>query len=120
MRHVNQDQVDPADRERRLIQTLNTGRLYEGLSQAIDEAAEFHPPGVIDALIRGALNRDGEVAVQFAALLFYLHGKSEAPFDWNQRPFFLRFDTRDRAERIAVFGELCQATGMDVTKYLRP
>jgi len=118
MRHIPED-VDSADREKLLLHTLNTAGLYDGLSQAIDEAAEFHPPVVVEALIRGTLNRDGEAAVHFAALLFYIHGKAAEPFDWNQRPFFLRFNTADRAERQAVFRELCQTIGVDVTKYLR-
>jgi hypothetical protein len=119
MHHAG-EKVDPADREKLLLNALNTAGLFDGLSEAIDEAAEFHPPSVIDMLLRGALNRDGEAAVHFAALLFYLHGKSAEPFDWNHRPFFLRFNTSDRAERKMVFCELCQTIGVDVSKYLRP
>jgi hypothetical protein len=84
-----------------------------------DEAEEFHPPGVVETLFRGALNRDGEAAVHFAALLFFLHGKADEPFDWNHRPFFLRFNTDDRKERIAVFRELCEIVGVDPKQYLR-
>jgi hypothetical protein len=58
-RHLPQKQ-DLAKRKALLIQTLNTRGLYDGLSEAIDEAAEFHPPAVIDALLKGALKRDGE------------------------------------------------------------
>jgi hypothetical protein len=111
--------IDPKDREKLLIQTLKSASLYNGLSEAIDEAAEFHPPAVIETLFHGALDRDGEVAIHFAALLFFLHGKSAEPFDWNHRPFFLRFNTADRNERKTVFHELCQIIGVDVTKYLQ-
>jgi hypothetical protein len=88
------------------------------LSETIDEIEEFHPPAVIDALFRGALKRDGEAAVHFAALLFFLHGKAEEPFDWNHRPFFLRFHSTGK-ERTEVFRELCKTVGVDPTKYLR-
>jgi hypothetical protein len=113
------DKADPAERERLLIHTLRGADLFTGLSEAIDECEEFHPPAVIDALFRGALNRDGEAAVHFAAMLFYLHGKAKEPFDWDHRPFFLRFNTSDRKERKAVFHELCEIIGVDPKKYVR-
>lgn len=113
------EEVDPAERERLLIQSLeNDELLLDNLGTSIDEAAEFHPPGVIDALFRGALNRQ-EAAVHFAALLMYLHGKAAEPFDWSQRPFFLRFNTSDHQEREAAFRELCEKVGVDAQKYLR-
>lgn len=119
MKYVPVEQVDPKERERLLIQSLKNDQIYTGLTQAIDEVPEFHPPAVIDALFHGALNRDGEAAVHFAALLFFLHGKAKEPFDWEHRPFFLRFHTSDRAERRAVFKELCETVGVDPKKYMR-
>ncbi len=113
------EKVDPAQREALIIKSLQTDNLFGGLSQTIDEIPDFHPPAVIDALFKAALNRDGESAVHFAALLYFLHGKATKPFDWNHRPFFLRFNTADRKERIAVFRELCEHVGVDSTKYAR-
>jgi hypothetical protein len=110
---------DPADREKLLIQSLQQDEFYGGLTQSIDEVPEFHPPAVIEALLKGALNRDGEIAVHFAAMLFFLHGKASEPFDWSQRPFFLRFNTADRAERKEVFREMCEKLGVDASKYRR-
>ena len=118
VRHAG-DKAQPADRERLLVRSLENDVICGGLTQAIDEAATFHPPAVVDALFRGALNRDGEVAVHFAALLMFIHGKAAKPFDWNHRPFFLRFHTPDRAEREIVFRELCETVGVDPAKYLR-
>jgi hypothetical protein len=111
------DKIHPADRERRLIQLLETAHLYGGLSEAIDEAEEFHPPAVIDTLLRGALRRDGGAAVHFAALLCFLHGKAAEPFDWNHRPFYLRFHDTGKA-REAAFRELCDRCGIDARRYL--
>jgi hypothetical protein len=116
MRHAAEESK-PADRERLLVQSLKGTDLYGGLSQAIDEAAEFHPPAVVKALLDGALNRPGEAAVHFAALLYFIHGKAKEPFDWSHRPFFLKFHTRDRAEREAVFTELCDTIGIDGSKF---
>jgi hypothetical protein len=107
------------DHQTLLLKALRSDDVFGHLSQAIDEAAEFHPPAVIDALLRGAIDRTGQTAVHFVALLFYIHGKSAEPFDWAHRPFFLRFDTSDRDARKAVFRELCQTIGVDPTKYLR-
>ena len=118
MRHAG-DMAQPVDRERLLVRSLENDVIYGGLTQAIDEAATFHPPAVVDALFRGALNRDGEVAVHFAALLMFIHGKATELFDWNHRPFFLRFHTTDRAAREAVFRELCETVSVDPAKYLR-
>ena len=61
--------------------------------------------------MRATLRGDGEAAVNFAALLYYLHGKAESSFDWAHRPFFLRFNTDDRAERMAAYRELCAQIG---------
>jgi hypothetical protein len=101
-----------------LANAIATGKLFGGLSQALDEAAEYHPKEVVDALFRGALHRDGETAVNIAGLLLYLHGKATEPFDWDQRPFFLRFNTENPAERKAVFLELCEKVGVDPSIYL--
>jgi hypothetical protein len=111
--HHAADEVDPAERERLLLNALKSDDIYGGLSQAIDEAEEFHPPAVVDLLLRGTLNRRGQTAILFAGLLYYIHGKSDEAFDWNHRPFFLKFDTSDREERKAVFKELCDTIGVD-------
>ena len=107
------------DRETLLLKALREkDDIFEGLGVAIDEAAEFHPPAVVDALFKGACDRPGQVAVHFAAMLYFIHGKSAEPFDWNHRPFFLRFDTSHREDRKAVFKELCGALGVDSKKWL--
>jgi hypothetical protein len=113
------DDADDQDRARQLIATLQSADLFSGLSQAIDEAQDFHPPQVIRTLLDGALNRDGQAAVHFAALLCYLHGKAAAPFDWSLRPFFLRFHTENPDDRIAAFNELCTLIGADASQFHR-
>jgi hypothetical protein len=101
-----------------LVEALRTAELCGGLSEALAEVAQFHPPEVVEALFRGTLARDGESAVHFAAMLMYVHEKAPAPFDWEQRPFCLRFNTADRGEREAAFVELCGKLGADPTRYL--
>jgi hypothetical protein len=73
---------------------------------------EFHPPQVIEALFRRLKTCDGETAPQFAAMLMFLHGKAKSSFEWDLRPFFLKFNTDDRAERKALYDELCEKIGV--------
>jgi hypothetical protein len=105
-------------RERTLVEALRTADLYEGLSQALDQVALFHPPRVVRELLRGTLSRSGDVAALFAAMLLYVHGKSDDPFDMRQRPFFLRFNTESSPERRKAFIELCGRIGVSPGEYL--
>jgi hypothetical protein len=105
-------------RSQSLIRALQSAEIYGGLSQALDDIEEYHPKEVKEALIEGLLNREGEVAVLFAAMLFYIYGKATGPFDMKQRPFFLRFNTEDKKERVQVFLDLCKQLNIDPEKYL--
>jgi hypothetical protein len=64
------------------------------------------------------LSREGEVATLFAAMLFYIYGKADEPFDMTQRPFFLRFNTENKAERLDAFLELCEKLNIKPEKIL--
>jgi hypothetical protein len=108
------------DRERTcsIVDGLQNAELFGGLSQVLDDVAEYHPDEVKEALIAGLLSRKGDVAVLFAAMLFYIFGKANEPFDMVQRPFFLRFNTEDQKERLVLFRELCEKLGINPKKYL--
>lgn len=108
---------EDSERERLLLEALKKEVFFGGLSAALDEAEKFHPPRVIETLLDGALNRTGEVAVHFAAMLYFLHGKSNSAFDMEHRPFFLRFHRTDREERLTAFRELCGEIGVDHHRY---
>src|SRR6185369_13003520 len=97
-----------AERTALLVEGLETAEFYGGLTQFLEQAEAWHPAPVIDALFRGARNREGEVAVHFAAMLLFLHGKASSSFDWELRPFFLRFNTEDPAQRAEAYRELCE------------
>ncbi|HLZ07852.1 MAG TPA: HEAT repeat domain-containing protein [Chloroflexota bacterium] len=113
------EKSDPNDREKLIIHAVGTRGLFNGLSETLDEIEEFHTPAIVDALFRGALTGDGDAAVHFAAMLYFLHGKSKEAFDWDHRPFFLRFNTANRDERRAAFKELCETVGVDAEPYMR-
>jgi hypothetical protein len=95
-----------------IVYALHELNIYGGLSQALDMVEDFHPPEVVNELFRGVQSREGEVAVNFAAMLLFVHGKADSPFDWTQRPFLLRFNTDNAKERRDAFLELCQKIGV--------
>ncbi|UCE96698.1 MAG: HEAT repeat domain-containing protein [Candidatus Bathyarchaeota archaeon] len=113
------DLVTDNERTQSLTDALQDIEPFWGLSQVLAEVEIYHPEEVKEALIKGLLNREGEVAVHFAAMLFYLFGKAKEPFDWGKRPFFLRFNTEDSKERVKVFRELCQKLKINPEKYMR-
>lgn len=112
--------VPAAQRNAALVQSLHEAELFGGLSQALDLVEEFHPPEVIAELFRGVLERKGEVAVHFAAMLLFVHDKTSEPFDMKLRPFFLRFNTDDANERQEAFRELCRMIGVRAEDHLHP
>jgi hypothetical protein len=116
LRHAP-DLVPAAERTAALVAALQTAEIQGGLTQALDQAETFHPQPVVDALFSGLLHRDGETAVHFAALLTFIHGKADSAFDWDQRPYFLRFHTEDRAEREAMVRDLCARLGVPPHRY---
>ncbi|MGE3880891.1 MAG: hypothetical protein AB7I19_17665 [Planctomycetota bacterium] len=95
-----------------LVRAIDSAATYGGLTRLLDHIVAFHPPAVMDALWHGLLRRDGKTAVHLAALLLYLHGGAEEPFDWNHRPFFLRFLTEHPRERAALVQELRTRVGL--------
>jgi hypothetical protein len=107
------DLLDEAERTAVIVRGLEGAKFFGGLSQALKLAVDWHPPPVIETLLQGALRRDGDVAVHFAAMLMFLHGQAETDFDWDKRPFFLTFKTRDKKERAAAFRKLCHKIGVE-------
>ncbi|CAG0999792.1 hypothetical protein BURK2_02922 [Burkholderiales bacterium] len=108
LRHAPELAAD-AQRSAALVASLEIATFFHGLTQALDQVETFHPPEVIDALWRGAREREGEVAFHFAAMLLFVHGKTDSAFAWEHRPFLLRFVTEDRMEREAALRALEQS-----------
>ncbi|MDX1926463.1 MAG: hypothetical protein SFV81_08095 [Pirellulaceae bacterium] len=101
-----------------ILRALRESEIYTGLSEALDEIEDFHPPAIIQELLRGLMKRDGTTACHFAAMLYFLHGKAASAFNWDHRPFFLRFNTEDLVEREIAVRELCNSIGVDPRMYL--
>lgn len=110
--------ITDSQRSRSIIEALKSAKVFGGLSQILDDVEAYHPVEVREALIEGLLSREGDVAVLFAAMLFYIYGKAKESFDMSQRPFFLRFNTESRAQRVRAFRALCKEISVDPEKYL--
>ena len=111
--------ISDDERTSSLVAALEVAESFGGLSQTLLEVESFHPPKVIEALLRGVLARSDGTPVHFAAMLMFLHGKAASAFDWAHRPFFLKFKTEDRATRENLFRELCGKIGVEPEKFLR-
>ncbi|MCP4968934.1 MAG: hypothetical protein GY926_27365 [bacterium] len=110
--------LDEETRTAIIVRGLEGVTFFGGLLQALNQAEAHHPAPVIEALLRGVLRRDGDVAASFAAMLMFLHGRAETAFDMDQRPFFLTFNTADPTARAAAFRALCGKIGVDAGRYL--
>ena len=100
--------IDQDAQSASVAERLENASWADDLSDAIDLAADLPTAPVIEALWRGLERRDGDVAVHFAALLAYLHGLAQQPFDLAMRPFFLTFNTENSAERLLAIRQLCR------------
>ena len=110
--------VDDKLRTKLIIRSLKSATFFYGLLQTLYLVEKYHPEEVMRALFDGLLNREGDVAVHFAAMLFYIYGVDETYFPWENRPFFLRFKTSNIADRKIAFKELCEKINVDYRTYL--
>ena len=102
-----------------IVEALKSASFYYGLRQTLDVVEKYHPKEVVRELFHGLLKREGEVAVHFAAMLFYIYGKAETSFDWEKRAFFLKFNTNKLSDRKIIFKELCEKINVDYREYLK-
>jgi len=110
--------VSNRERSQSLIEALQSSQIFSGLSQTLDDIEKFHPKPVKEALLKGLLSREGEVAVLFAAMLFYIYRKTADPFDMKLHSFFLSFNTENREKRLQAFRVLCSQLNINAEKYL--
>lgn len=100
-----------------VVHALRSGQ-SSAFSHAIDMIGWEKVVGATPELLRMCVSGSGEQACHCAAMLYFLHGLAEEAFDWNHRPFFLRFNTDDTQEREDAFRELCGKLGLRPDRYL--
>jgi len=98
--------VNDESRSKLIVEALRSASFDDGLSLTLDIIEKYHPKEIVRELFHGLLNREGEVAVHFASMLFYIYGKSETYFDRGNREFFLKFNTTKISDRKIIFQEL--------------
>ena len=105
-------------RTKLIVESLRSASFFYGLLQTLHIVEKYHPKEVVDELFHGLLNREGEVAVSYAAMLYYIYGKTETYFPFEKRAFFLKFNTSRSSDRKKLFKELCEKINVDCTEYL--
>lgn len=97
--------VTDDERTATLVQALQQVRAFHGLSATLGLVERWHPAPVIDALWHAAREGPAVLAVHAAAMLAWIHGLADEPFELSHRPFFLLFAAEDPADRARA----CQA-----------
>jgi len=110
--------VNDSLRTKLIVKALKSASFFYGLRQTLHLVEKYHPEEVIRELFHGTLNREGGVAVHFAAMLFYIYGKAETSFDPENRAFFLKFNTEKLSDRKIIFQELCKKINVDYREYI--
>lgn len=101
-----------------LVRRIDEADAYEGLSLTLAQIETTRPPEVIEAMLRRIATDPGVAAVHYAAMLFYLKGIAAEAFDWDHRPFFLRFNPGNEADRRRALIELCERIGEDPARFV--
>ncbi len=109
--------IQEHERQSELISRIAVCDAYDGLDLTLDQIQATHPPEVIAAMLKRIAQDPGVAAVHFVALLYFMYGIAEEPFDWSHRPFFLRFNAGDEIDREDAFRELCQNISQDFNPY---
>lgn len=109
--HVAPQLVDDHAKLVELLGRIADCDAYNGLDLTLHQIESLHPPTVIAAMLQRIKRDPGVAAVHMAAMLLFLHGQAESSFDWEQRPFLLRFNPGDEDDRQQAFRELCQRIG---------
>jgi hypothetical protein len=99
---IGADLIQTPELEAEVVRAVERG--------ALELAEQCPTPRVKRALLDCARTADGVTRVNAAALLMYLCGQASEPFDWNLRPFFLRFGEEDPNELQAAWTELRERT----------
>jgi hypothetical protein len=99
------------DLEAHVVETLLRMGDDGAFGEALDQSEEFPSERVKLALLKCAKEHPSQ-GVHCAAMLYYHAGLASEAFDWDHRPFFLRFNSDDEEDRARAFKELCEKTGL--------
>lgn len=100
-----------------LVRRVEDCDAYNGLSLTLTQIESTHPPEVISAMLRRIASDPGVTATHYAGLLLFLYDHAKEPFDWEHRPFLLRFNPGNEVDRRQAFAELCVKVGQAPANY---
>jgi hypothetical protein len=103
--------VDESARTRALVEALDSATAFDSFTTTLERVADYHPQPVVEALWRGLETRQGDVAMHYAGMIAFLHGKTESSFDWSIRPLLMEFKTEDTTARRAAVKKLKTLVG---------
>ncbi|MES1187576.1 MAG: hypothetical protein ABUL60_27405 [Myxococcales bacterium] len=95
-----------------IVEALRTTTILDGMVKTLAFAAEHPSPAVLRTLLNRSLHGNDDIRVHAAALVHFLHGGSTSSFDMSFRPFYLRFASKNRQERLDAYRELCTQIGV--------
>lgn len=75
-----------------LVETLPLVDILNGQTFTLRLAEEYPTPAVKRVLLWCTLHGNEDIRVHAAALIHFLYGSATSSFDWDHRPFYLRFN----------------------------
>jgi hypothetical protein len=96
-----------------LVETIPLVSILNGQTFTLRLAEKYPTPAIKRVLLWCALNGNDDIRVHAAALVYYLYGFATSSFDWNYRPFYLRFGDKNLSNRKSAYHELCNKIQVD-------
>ena len=96
-----------------LVETMPLVSILNGQTLTLRLAEEFPTSAVKRVLLWCALHGNDDIRVHAAALIYFLYGIATSSFDWNYRPFYLRFGDKNISNRKLAYDELCNKIQVD-------
>ena len=105
--------ISESEIETLLVETLPLVSLLNGQTFTLRLAEEYPTPAVKRVLLWCTLHGNEDIRVHAAALIHFLYGFAASSFDWDHRPFYLRFNDEDISNRKLAYDELCKKVQVD-------
>jgi len=96
-----------------LVETIPLVSILNGQTFTLRLAEKYPSSAVKRVLLWCALYGNDDIRVHAAALILYLYGITTSSFDWNYRPFYLRFGDKNLSNRKLAYDELCDKIQVD-------
>jgi hypothetical protein len=105
--------ISESEIETILVETIPLVDILNGQTFTLRLAEEYPTPAVKRVLLWCTLHGNEDIRVHAAALIHFLYGIAASSFDWDHRPFYLRFNDEDISNRKLAYDELCKEIGVD-------